>query len=149
MAGEDKMISPIPARLIINIFLGQGPWTVAQMFTWGFCGICSGILGKVSPNPHKWVLIIFGVIWGYIFGWMTNLWYWLAFVYPLTIKTYLYTNFLSLGFDTVHALSNALFMSFLGKDFIKVLQRFKQKLNYTHKVTVFDEKKGALHVSSH
>src|SRR3989338_8817030 len=93
----------IIAPLVSNIFLGQGPWTVVQMFAWGLCGLSAGVLGKIYPQAPRRVFLIFAFVWGYLFGWIMNLWYWLSFVYPLNATTWFYTNVSSFWFDTVHA----------------------------------------------
>lgn len=121
------------ATLVSNAFLGHGPWTPIQMLAWGLCGISAGVLGRWKQIP-KGVLILFGFLWGYLFGWITNLWHWLSFVYPLTWKSWIYTNVLSFWFDTTHAVTNVLFLSLLAPSFLKILNRFKQKLSYTYEV---------------
>src|SRR5690625_2543200 len=56
------------AAIASNIFLGQGPWTPWQMYAWGMMGLSAGLL------RHTWLLttnfgkVIFGFIWGYVFG---------------------------------------------------------------------------------
>lgn len=63
--------------LVSNFFLGQGPWTPYQMFTWGLVGTTAGIIGIVWPNIGKSGMIVFSFIWGYLYGWIMNLWFWL------------------------------------------------------------------------
>ena len=62
------------AALVSNIFLGQGPWTPWQMFAWGTMGMSAGLLRQFAGMGNLWVLNTFGFIWGFIFGWMMNLW---------------------------------------------------------------------------
>lgn len=122
----------LAAAVVSNIFLGQGPWTVMQMLAWGLCGLSAGILGKVNPQAGRGLLTGFGFVWGFLFGWLMNLWYWLAFVYPLTFGSWLLTNTASAGFDLIHAVGNAAFLLILGPEFVKILSRFKQKLSYSY-----------------
>ncbi|MCK4332971.1 MAG: ECF transporter S component [Thermoplasmatales archaeon] len=119
--------------LVSNIFLGQGPWTVFQMFAWGLVGITASFLQKL--NVKKLGLIGFGVIWGYLFGWITNLWAWLLYIYPHNIYTLAFTMLNSVWFDTLHALGNALFLLILGEKTIKILQRYKNRFHveYSYK----------------
>ena len=121
----------ILSAVISNMFLGQGPWTLMQMLSWGLCGLTSGFLGRLCIRRGKWFMIGFGIFWGYLFGWIMNAWYWLSFIYPLTFTSWLLTNAASFGFDTIHAVTNGIFLYLLGQDFIKVLQRFKAKLRYS------------------
>lgn len=113
--------------LVSNFFLGQGPWTLYQMIAWGFAGLSAGFLGKLKLN--RFVLIAFGVLWGYLYGVITNLWFWTAFVYPLTLRTFLVTELNSVWFDTFHAIGNAVFLGILGMKTIAVLERFKRRFS--------------------
>ena len=113
--------------LVSNLFLGHGPWTLYQMIAWGLVGISAGMLGNFKAN--RLFLIIFGVIWGYLYGLITNLWFWTAFVYPLTLNTLIVTQLNTVWFDTLHAVSNAVFLGALGIKTIAVLQRFKERFS--------------------
>lgn len=116
------------ATVSSNIFLGQGPWTLWQMICWGLIGTTSGIYKKIGGNGDRISLCIMGVVWGYLFGWIMNLWHWLTFVYPLNLKSFITTNVASFWFDTLHAVGNALFLYYLGIDVINVLERYKNRL---------------------
>ncbi len=116
--------------LLSNFFLGQGPWTIMQMLAWGLCGISAGFLPRIFPYQGKWLLIVFGFCWGFLFAWIMNVWYWLSFVYPLTWKTWIAANIASFWFDLTHAITNVLFISFFSQQFIKILKRFKDKMHY-------------------
>jgi energy-coupling factor transport system substrate-specific component len=113
--------------LVSNFFLGQGPWTLYQMIAWGLAGLCTGYLTKLKLNTV--VLIIIGVVWGYLYGLITNLWYWTAFIYPLTFKTLLVTQLNTVWFDTLHAAGNAVFLGALGTRTIAILRRFKERFS--------------------
>lgn len=73
-------------------------------------------------------MCIIGVIWGYLFGWIMNLWHWLAFVYPLNLKSFIATYVASFWFDTLHAVGNAFFLYYLSPDVINVLKRYRRRL---------------------
>jgi energy-coupling factor transport system substrate-specific component len=111
--------------IVSNFFLGQGPWTLYQMIAWGLTGVSAGYLGKFNVN-RAW-LVAFGVAWGYFYGWITNIWFWTAFVYPLTINTFIITQINTVWFDTLHAIGNAIFLGILGMKTIAILQRFERR----------------------
>ncbi len=111
--------------LVSNFFLGQGPWTLYQMIAWGLTGLFAGFLGKFKPN--RFLLIAVGVLWGYLYGLITNLWFWTSFVYPLTLRTLLVTQLNSVWFDTLGAVGNAVFLGTLGVKTIALLERFKRR----------------------
>ena len=115
--------------LVSNFFLGHGPWTLYQMIAWGFAGLSAGCLSKARLNRP--LLIAFGVLWGYLYGIITNIWFWTAFIYPLTLQTFIVTQVNTLWFDTFHAIGNAVFLGFLGRKTIIVLNRFKERFSIT------------------
>ena len=113
--------------LVSNFFLGQGPWTLYQMFAWGLAGVSAAYLRRFDLG--KTSLIILGVIWGYLYGWIMNTWFWASFIYPLTFRTFLTYQLTSIWFDTFHALGNAIFLGFFGAKTITILQRFKRRFS--------------------
>lgn len=115
--------------LVSNFFLGHGPWTLYQMIAWGLVGLSMGLLKRVHLN--RFLLIAIGVLWGYLYGLITNIWMWTSFVYPLTWRTFAVTELNSLWFDTFHAIGNGIFLGTLGMKTIALLNRFKQRLSIT------------------
>jgi energy-coupling factor transport system substrate-specific component len=116
--------------LLSNFFLGQGPWTPYQMLAWGLAGMTAAYFSRLKLGL-PW-LVVFGVLWGYLYGWITNTWMWAAFIYPLTFKTFLVTQLNSIWFDTFHAIGNALFLGIFGGKAITILERFKKRFNWVH-----------------
>ncbi len=113
--------------LVSNMFLGHGPWTVFQMFAWGSVGATASILQNL--HIKRFGLIIFGAVWGFLFGWIMNLWYWLLYIYPHTFQTLGFVVISSAGFDTLHALGNAIFLLILGEKTIAILKRYKNRFH--------------------
>lgn len=114
--------------LVSNLFLGQGPWTVYQMFAWGLVGVAASYLGRFHPGRRG--LIIFGIVSGYVFGAIMNLWFWASLVYPLTPRTFLVAWLSSIWFDTAHAIGNAVFLGLFGTKTITILERFRSKFHW-------------------
>ena len=121
------MVGAITA-LISNFFLGQGPWTTYQMFAWGLAGVSAAYVRRFRLDTIR--LIIFGAIWGYLYGWIVNTWFWVSFIYPLTLKTFLIYQLNSLWFDTFHAIGNAIFLGLLGMKTIAILERFRKRFSW-------------------
>ena len=120
------MVGAITA-LVSNMFLGQGPWTIFQMFAWGAVGATSSTLPKLKIKGVG--IVVFGAIWGYLFGWIMNVWYWMLYIYPHTFSTFLFTMVNSVWFDTLHALGNAVFLVFLGEKTVMILNRYKHRFH--------------------
>lgn len=115
--------------VVSNFFLGQGPWTLFQVFSWGLIGVLAGLLGhaNLSGRMRILVLVVFGVFSGYLFGAVMSLYYWASFDYPLTFRTFLAREATGIWFDTLHAIGNVLFLWFLGGKTILILERFKRR----------------------
>lgn len=118
------------AAFTSNLFLGHGPWTPWQMLAWGLAGVCGGVIFREKKMFPRWLFAGMGFIWGFVFGWIMNFWHWITFVYPLTIQSFAATILAGIGFDFVHAMSNALFMVFLGPEAAEILRRFKRRLSF-------------------
>lgn len=116
------------AALVSNMILGQGPWTPWQMFSWGMMGFTAGILRNTKFMNTKIGRCMFGAIWGFLFGWIMNLW---GVLYldssSLTWKVYLASCIASFKFDLNHAVSNVVFLSLFSTRWIKILDRIKIK----------------------
>jgi energy-coupling factor transport system substrate-specific component len=124
--GESGFVVGSLAALVSNIFLGEGPWTPWQMYAWGMIGLLSGVLG-----PRKWFQstlsrCLFGLVSGYLFGWLMNLWEVIS-LHLTNAKAILALYGSSFYFDTAHALSNVLFLALFSRSWIKTLVRFKRK----------------------
>ena len=116
--------------LLSNIFLGQGPWTPWQMLAWGLAGASGGILAAAMKGKVKVVPIaVLCTAWGFLFGWMMNFWFWLSFVYPLTLKSYLAANLTSFWFDFFHAAGNLVFALLLTRPVSVMLLRFRARFS--------------------
>lgn len=118
------------AAFVSNIFLGHGPWTPWQMFAWGIAGLSSGLLNKFINSNSRIILGIYGFIWGFLYDFILNLWYWLFFVYPLTLESFIALFSTSFFFDLMHALANFGFIFIFGKDLINLLSRYKDRISY-------------------
>lgn len=90
----------------------------------------SNIVDITTPDAGRAVMVSFGIIWGYLFGWLMNLFLVVVFIKPLTWKAVFLAYVASFPMDTFHALGNACFYLLLGPQVIKVLKRFQEKMTY-------------------
>lgn len=119
------------AALVSNFFLGQGPWTPWQMLAWGLVGATAAVLGKARKAGwgRLWVAG-FLFVWGYLYGAVMNLWFWLTFVSPLSPSSFAAVEAASFWFDTLHAAGNVLFYLLAGPDLVRVLHRFRNRMTF-------------------
>jgi energy-coupling factor transport system substrate-specific component len=115
------------AALVSNMFLGQGPWTPWQMFGWGMIGWTAGLLHRWGWLRSRYALLAFGFVWGFLFGWIMNVWFLASMGGNLTWASVLAAYASSFYFDLAHALSNVFFLAVLGPGWMKILQRYKTK----------------------
>lgn len=120
------------AGFISNIFLGQGPWTPWQMFSWGIVGAISGLIGKRKSKISAEFFSVICFFYGFLFDWIMNLWHVLGFIKPLNIKTIALAYLSGLTFDVLHAASSFVFCIIFYDSFIKVLKRFKRRIEITY-----------------
>jgi energy-coupling factor transport system substrate-specific component len=117
--------------IVSNFFLGMGPWTFFQMFAWGLMGASFAWAGRFirvfGPRSRVLFLAGLGFGWGYIFGFITNIWSFSAFGLPLTWESLVTLQLASLPFDTMHAVSNAAFFLIFGKVVLRILERFRER----------------------
>lgn len=116
------------AAAVSNFFLGQGPWTPWQMLAWGLVGASAGLLARPLKRSGRAGLAAFGLVWGYLFGWLVNLWVWTTAFCPLTLQSFLTVQAAGFLFDTFHAVGNLLIAVLLGPDVVRILDRFRAKL---------------------
>lgn len=117
------------SAVVSNTFLGHGPWTPWQMLSWGLAGMSAGFFSGIIERRGRIFLAFFCAAWGFLFGWIMNLWHWMFFIYPLNMRTFISVNVMSLYFDFLHAIGNFTFAFVAGKDLICVLGRFKRRLS--------------------
>ncbi len=107
--------------LLSNLILGSlGPYTLWQMALWGVMGLLA-----VKPmNMGVVVRVLYGFVWGFIFGWVMNLWYPLAGFIPLNLTSFLLACGSSFTFDLAHALCNAGLCLVFGSMSMRIIRRY-------------------------
>jgi len=115
--------------LVSNMFLGHGPWTIFQMLSWGLMGASSAYLRKLrlSGRRLRVSLIAFGFVWGYLFGLIMNVWSWTAFYGAANINDLVGLQAISFWMDSLHAITNAVFLGFFGLRTISIMERYRKR----------------------
>lgn len=127
LGSESGFVVGATAALVSNMFLGQGPWTPWQMFCWGMVGFTAGLLKDSPILKDMWSRLVFGFIWGFLFGWIMNLWYVVAYINPLNWIAFVQAYAASFYFDLAHALSNVFFLWLFSPSWLKIIRRFQKK----------------------
>jgi energy-coupling factor transport system substrate-specific component len=112
--------------LVSNVFLGQGPWTPWQMLTWGLLGASAGLLRPLLR--HRAALLAFGLVWGFLYGAILNLWQLAAYGPAVNLRAFLATEARGLPFDVTHAVANVVFLAAAGPALARLLERYARRL---------------------
>jgi energy-coupling factor transport system substrate-specific component len=117
------------AALASNALLGQGPWTAWQMIGWGLVGATAAPLGRILRN--RYALALFGILWGFAFDWLLDVWAWSALGPSANLHAYLALVATGLPFDVAHATGNAVLALVAGPAMVRMLDRYARKLHAT------------------
>jgi hypothetical protein len=93
------------------------------MLALGLVGFFAGLI----PNRNKTILIVYGILAAYFYGFTTDLFWWSAFAAEHNIQTYLAVASAGLPMDTARALGNVLFMLAFNRPLLKILGRFRKR----------------------
>ena len=110
------------AGLLSNSFLGQGPWTPAQMALWGLAGLTGAALRGICRN--RWGLAAVGLAWGFIFGWAMNAWDLASFGPDVSWASMTLWAARSFAFDLAHGVGTVVLALVAGPAMLRLLGRY-------------------------
>ncbi|MCR5086381.1 MAG: ECF transporter S component [Lachnospiraceae bacterium] len=110
--------------LLSNFYFGQGPWTPFQMFSWGLIGGLAGLLAK-PLRRHRLLLCIYGVLAGFFYSLVMDLWstFWMGG--GLSLSRYLALIGAALPITIEYAVSNVIFLLALAGPIGEKLDRLR------------------------
>ncbi len=121
------------AALISNAFLGQGPWTPAQMLLWGAVG-ASGALLRPATRTRLGLACVAGA-WGLAFGWAMNVWFLATFGPEVSWAAFITASIASAWFDIAAAIGNVVFALIIGPALYRLLSRYEARVRVTRAPT--------------
>lgn len=127
------------------ITAGVGPWLPYQMFVASWVGFTAGLLPRLRrPGPEMLMLTVFSALWGFLFGFITNLYFWPFFAGEASVSwqpgaglSTAVSHYLafyvatSLAWDVVRAAGNVAMMLLLGQPTVRTLRRFRDRFQFT------------------
>lgn len=124
---------------------GIGPWTPFQIFACAWVGAGAGMLPRrVRGKAELWMLCGYGVAASYVFGLLTNLWFWpfavgagtgISYVPGAPLGTNLSSFLLyslvtsTAGWDTLRAITTVIGILVVGRAILAALRRVKPVYN--------------------
>lgn len=124
----DGLVVALLSMLLTNLFLGMGPWTVMQIFSFALVILLTGVLKKIY-HFGTFRMRIFISIWGLIVGFLYGI-----IISYLNFRLYGLTNFMiyylnGLPFDLLHGIGNFGFFLILEPILVPIIQnRFNEVL---------------------
>ncbi len=113
---------------ISNIFLGMGPWLPWQMLMWGIMGLTAPLL----KNKGRLLPAIVGVLWGFVFGWVLNLYWFLDGTMPFSWIAYLASCGTSFVFDLMHGVTNGVLLLAFSEKWLTHILAFVPERSKIH-----------------
>ncbi|XAZ31352.1 ATP-binding cassette domain-containing protein [Paenarthrobacter ureafaciens] len=123
------------------LWSGIGPWSPFQIFACAWVGAGAGLLPRnVRGKAELWMLCAYGVVASYVFGLLTNLWFWpfavgagtgISYVpgAPLSdnLSSFLLYSFITstAGWDTLRAVTTTVGVALVGRAVLAALRRAK------------------------
>ncbi|MEE2522801.1 ATP-binding cassette domain-containing protein [Pseudarthrobacter sp. J75] len=120
---------------------GVGPWTPFQIFACAWVGAGAGLLPRrVRGRAELWMLCGYGAVASYVFGLLTNLWFWpfavgagtgISYVAGAPLGTNLSSFLLyslltsTAGWDTLRAVTTIIGIVVVGRAILAALRRVK------------------------
>ena len=127
--GETGFLVGAVTGFVSNMFMGQGPWTPWQMFSFGIIGFLAGLLyQKGLLSKGRLSLSVFGAFATFfVYGGLMNLSSLLTNQpHPTLAMIWLY-YLKGIPFDLLHAAATFIFLWIISKPMIEKLYRIKQK----------------------
>jgi len=121
-----------------------GPWLPYQMFAAGWVGLLSGLLPSLARHPRAEALMLaaWGLILGFIFGLLMNIYFWPYVFTPGQSEMYwqpglgfgeilrryaLFYAVTSLWWDLARAVGNFVLLLLFAAAVLRLLRRFQQR----------------------
>jgi energy-coupling factor transport system substrate-specific component len=127
---------------------GVGPWLPYQMMTVGWVGLTAAWIPRLERWPRVEVAVLgaSGLIWGFVFGAIMNIWFWPYLFQPQQVEMYwspgmalgevlqrygVFYLLTSLWWDVGRAVGNALLIGLLARPLLTLLRRFERRFQFT------------------
>lgn len=139
---EAGFLTGAMTSFVSNLFMGQGPWTPWQMFSFGLIGFFAGVLVQrgLLLKSKKSLCLYGGISVFFIYGGLMNPASVLMFQSQPTKEMFLMAYIKGIPFDLVHAGATVLFLYWIATPMIEKLERIKIKYGLIQKSEINHDK---------
>ena len=120
-------ITGLLAALVSNLFFGQGPWTLWQMYAWGLMGYGAGVLTSHDILKGRVSVMVYGAFAPVGFGLILDSYYFIGFVGENNLAAAVLAYTLGLTASIPHAIATVVFLALIYLPWAKKLERIKLK----------------------
>lgn len=131
-------ITGMLAALISNLFFGQGPWTLWQMYAWGLMGYGAGVLAEHGVLKGRLSVMVYGALAPLGYGLILDTYYFFGFVGEINLTTAALAYGLGLAASAAHAAATVAFLAVIYLPWVRKLERIKHKYGITEAASVED-----------
>jgi energy-coupling factor transport system substrate-specific component len=120
------------AALVSNFWLGQGPWTPWQMAAWGAVGVGGAVLARFTDRRLGRLGLAFWCgLAGLAYGAVLDYSVMATYGGEQSLDRYLVLSARGLPFNIAHALGNVVFAMIAGPALVRMLLRFRARIEVT------------------
>lgn len=124
-------ITGVLAALISNLFFGQGPWTLWQMYGWGLMGYVAGALASSGIIKGRISVMVFGALAPIGYSFILDCYYYIGFVAEKTLASAVLAFSLGFAGAAAHAVATVVFLAAIYLPWARKLERIKLKYGIT------------------
>lgn len=107
----------IVITVLSSLLTEFGPYVPWQMLCWGMMGLTASFF----KDKNRWLVAFYGFAWGFIYGWIMDLWWPLSGIITITKETILIGFAASFYFDLMHALTNFVLLILFPQNLWEIL----------------------------
>lgn len=124
-------LTGVLTALVSNLFFGQGPWTLWQMYAWGLMGYCAGALTQKGILKGRLSVLVFGALAPLGYGLILDSYYFIGFVGEWTFAAAALAYGMGLVGSITHAVATLGFLAIIYVPWARKLERIKGKYDIT------------------
>ena len=129
-------ITGLLAALVSNLFFGQGPWTLWQMYAWGLMGYGAGVLASHDILKGRLSVLVYGALAPIGYGLVLDSYFFIGFVGENSVAAAVLAYGIGLTSSVPHAIATVVFLALIYLPWAKKLERIKLKYGISQELRI-------------